>query len=109
MVIYSTTPVVNELIIMIEPFLNMIQGLYLDPSFFPVTIVFVVLVLFSFWQKLARYVFHLSVVYLAFLLFTAISYRITPAFPQEEKGIIVKDSNKLEVLAQPITWLLQGW
>ena len=102
MVIYSTTPVVNEPIIMTEPFLNMIQGLYLDPSFFPVTIVFVVLVLFSFWQKLARYVPHLTVVYLAFLLFTANSYRVTPTFPQEEKKNIVEDSKKLEVLAQPM-------
>ena len=102
MVIYSTTPVVNEPIIMTEPFLNMIQGLYLDPSFFPVTIVFVVLVLFSFWQKLVRYVPHLTVVYLTFLLFTATSYRMTPAFIQEEKKNIVEDSKKLEVLAQPM-------
>ena len=102
MVIYSTTPVVNEPIIMTEPFLNMIQGLYLDPSFFPVTIVFVVLVLFSFWQKLARYVPHLTIVYLAFLLFTAISYRVTPTFPQKEKNNIVEDSKKLDVLAQPM-------
>jgi len=102
MVIYSTTPVVNEPIIMTEPFLNMIQGLYLDPSFFPVTFVFVVLVLFSFWQKLARYVLHLTVVYLAFLLFTANSYRVTPTFPQEEKKNIIEDSKKLNVLAQPM-------
>ena len=102
MVIYSTTLVVNEPIIMTEPFLNMIQGLYLDPSFFPVTFVFVVLVLFSFWQKLARYVPHLTVVYLAFLLFTANSYRVTPTFPQEEKENIVEDSIKLDVLAQPM-------
>ena len=102
MVIYSTTPVVNEPIIMTEPFLNMIQGLYLDPSFFPVTFVFVVLVLFSFWQKLARYVPHLTIVYLAFLLFTAISYRVTPTFPQKEKKNIVEDSKKLDVLAQPM-------
>ena len=102
MVIYSTTPVVNEPIIMTEPFLNMIQGLYLDPSFFPVTFVFVVLVLFSFWQKLARYVPHLTVVYLAFLLFTANSYRVTPTFPQEEKKNIIEDSKKLNVLAQPM-------
>ena len=102
MVIYSTTTVVNEPIIMTEPFLNMIQGLYLDPSFFPVTIVFVVLVLFSFWQKLAQYVPHLSVVYLAFLLFTAYSYRVTSAFSQEEKGNIVEDSKRLEVLDQPM-------
>jgi len=102
MVIYSTTPVVNEPIIMTEPFLNMIQGLYLDPSFFPVTFVFVVLVLFSFWQKLARYVPHLTVVYLAFLLFTANSYRVTPTFPQKEKKNIIEDSKKLNVLAQPM-------
>ena len=102
MVIYSTTPVMNEPIIMTEPFLNMIQGLYLDPSFFPVTFVFIVLVLFSFWQKLVRYVPHLTVVYLAFLLFTATSYRVTPAFPQEEKKNIVEDSKKLDVLAQPM-------
>ena len=102
MVIYSTTPVVNEPIIMTEPFLNMIQGLYLDPSFFPVTIVFVVLVLFSFWKKLVRYVPHLAVVYLTFLLFTATSYRVTPTFPQEEKENIVEDSIKLDVLAQPM-------
>jgi hypothetical protein len=80
----------------------MIQGLYLDPSFFPVTFVFVVLVLFSFWQKLARYIPHLTVVYLAFLLFTATSYRVTPTFPQEEKKNIVEDSKKLDVLAQPM-------
>ena len=102
MVIYSTTPVVNEPIIMTEPFLNMIQGLYLDPSFFPVTFVFIVLVLFSFWQKLARYVPHLTVVYLAFLLFTANSYRVTPTFPKEEKKNIIEDSKKLNVLAHPM-------
>ena len=102
MVIYSTTPVVNEPITMTEPFLNMIQSLYLDPSFFPVTIVFVVLVIFSIWQKLARFVPHLSIVYFAFLLFTATSYRDTPVFPQEEMKNIVEDSNKLEVLAQPM-------
>jgi len=102
MVIYSTTLVVNEPIIMTEPFLNIIQGLYLDPSFFPVTIVFVVLVLFSFWKNLARYVIHLTVVYLAFLIFTATSYRVTPTFPQEEKKNIIEDSKKLDVLAQPM-------
>ena len=102
MVIYSTTPVVNEPIIMTEQFLNMFQGLYLDPSFFPVTIVFVVLVLFSFRQKLSRYVPHLTVVYLAFLIFTATSYRFTPSLPREEKKNIVEDSKKLEVLAQPM-------
>jgi len=103
MVIYSTTPVMNEPIIMTEPFLNMIKGLLLDPSFLPITSVFVVLVIFSFWQNLARYVPHLAVVYFSFLLFTATSYRSTPVFPQEEKKNIVEDSMKLEVMARPIT------
>ena len=70
---------------MTETFLNKIQTLFLDPSFLPVTIVFFVLVLFSFWQKLVRYVPYLAVVYLAFLLFTATSYRPTIVLPQEEK------------------------
>ena len=102
MVIYSTTPVVNEPIIMTEPFLNMIQGLYLDPSFFPVTIVFVVLVLFSFWQKLVRYVPHLTVVYLTFLLFTATSYRVTHGSSDRYFQQDLEDSKKLEVLAHPM-------
>ncbi len=80
----------------------MIQGLLLDPSFLPVTIVFAVLVLFSFWQNLARYVPHLAVVYLAFLLFTATSYRDTPAVPQEEQKNIVEDSMESEAMAQPM-------
>ena len=80
----------------------MIQGLLLDPSFFPVTIIFAVLVLFSFWKKLARYVPHLAVVYLAFLLFTATSYRDTPAVPQEEQKNIVDDSMESQAMPQPM-------
>ena len=102
MVIYSTTPVKNEPIIMTEQFLNMIQSTLLDPSFFPITIIFFLLVLFSFWQKLARYVPHLTIVYLAFLLFTINSYRSTPAFQQEDNNDIVEDSMELEVIAQPL-------
>ena len=102
MVIYSTTPLMIEPIIMTELVLNTIQGLLQDPSFLPVTIVFIMLVVFSFWKKLARYIPHLAVVYLAFLLFTATSHRATPAFPDEEKRNIVEDSMKLEVMAQPM-------
>ena len=102
MVIYSTTLVINEPIIMTEPFFNIIQFLFLDPSILPVTIVFFVLVLFSFWQKLARYVPYLAVVYLAFLLFTATSYRPTLVLPQEEKKNIVDYSTKLKVMDQPM-------
>ena len=97
MVIYSTTPVKNEPIIMTEQFLNMIQSTLLDPSFFPITIIFFLLVLFSFWQKLARYVPHLTIVYLAFLLFTIISYRSNPAFQKEDNNDIVEDSMELEL------------
>ncbi|HIM26723.1 MAG TPA: hypothetical protein EYI98_01780, partial [Candidatus Marinimicrobia bacterium] len=80
----------------------MIQALLLDPSFLPVTIVFAVLILFSFWKNLARYVPHLAVVYLAFLLFTATSYRDTPAVPQEEQKNIVDDSMESQAMAQPM-------
>ena len=100
MVIYSTIPLMIEPIIMIDLVLNTIQTLLQDPSFLPVTIVFIMLVVFSFWQKLARYILHLAVVYLAFLLFTATSHQATQAFPDEEKRNIIEDSMKLEVMAQ---------
>ena len=87
---------------MTELVLNTIQGLLQDPSFLPVTIVFFVLVLFSFWQKLVRYVPYLAVVYLAFLLFTATSYRSTLVLPQKEKKDIVDYSRKLKVGDQPM-------
>ena len=88
---------------MTEQFLNMIQGLLLDSSLLPVTFVFFVLVLFSFWQKLARYVPYLAIVYLAFLLFPLISYRGTPAFQQEDNyNNIVEDSMELEEVPRPL-------
>jgi len=76
----------------------MIQDLLLDPSLLPVTIVFFVLVLFSYWQKLTRYVPHLAIVYLAFLLFTIFSYSDTTAYQQEDNNNIVEDSMELEVM-----------
>ena len=76
----------------------MIQDLLLDPSLLPVTIVFFVLVLFSYWQKLTRYVPHLAIVYLAFLLFTIVSYSDTTAYQQEDNNNIVEDSMELEVM-----------
>ena len=76
----------------------MIQDLLLDPSLLPVTIVFFVLVLFSYWQKLTRYVPYLAIVYLAFLLFTIFSYPDTTAYQQEDNNNIVEDSMELEVM-----------
>ena len=76
----------------------MIQDLLLDPSLLPVTIVFFVLVLFSYWQKLTRYVPYLAIVYLAFLLFTIFLYSDTTAYQQEDNNNIVEDSMELEVM-----------
>jgi len=76
----------------------MIQDLLLDPSLLPVTIIFFVLVLFSYWQKLTRYVPHLAIVYLAFLLFTIFLYSDTTAYQQEDNNNIVEDSMELEVM-----------
>ena len=52
----------------------MILRLISDPSFIPVTIVFALFVLFAYWQNLNKYVVHLSIVYLAFLIVTVMSY-----------------------------------
>ena len=52
----------------------MIQGLLTDPSFIPVTIVFVLFILFAYWQQLNKYVPYLSIVYIAFTIVTALSY-----------------------------------
>ena len=52
----------------------MIQGFLSDPSLIPVTIVFILFILFSYWQNLRKYIIHLSVVYISFLIFTATSY-----------------------------------
>lgn len=52
----------------------MIQGFLSDPSLIPVTIVFILFILFSYWQNLRKYIIHLSIVYISFLIFTATSY-----------------------------------
>ena len=74
----------------------MIQGLLSDPSFIPVTIVFSLFVLFAYWQELNKYVIHLSIVYAAFLLFTAISY--SDYDQVDEKGTFVNKDSSEEVL-----------
>ncbi len=74
----------------------MIQGLLSDPSFIPVTIVFSLFVLFSYWQELNKYVIHLSIVYAAFLLFTAISY--SDYDQVDEKDTFVNKDSSEEVL-----------
>tara|TARA_B100000686_G_C16639055_1_gene888995 strand:+ start:546 stop:1232 length:687 start_codon:yes stop_codon:yes gene_type:complete len=74
----------------------MIQGLLSDPSFIPVTIVFSLFVLFAYWQELNKYVIHLSIVYAAFLLFTAISY--SDYDQVDEKDTFVNKDSSEEVL-----------
>ena len=74
----------------------MIQGLLSDPSFIPVTIVFSLFVLFAYWQELNKYVIHLSIVYAAFILFTAISY--SDYDQVDEKDTFVNKDSSEEVL-----------
>ena len=74
----------------------MIQVLLSDPSFIPVTIVFSLFVLFAYWQELNKYVIHLSIVYAAFLLFTAISY--SDYDQVDEKDTFVNKDSSEEVL-----------
>ena len=74
----------------------MIQGLLSDPSFIPVTIVFSLFVLFAYWQELNKYVINLSIVYAAFLLFTAISY--SDYDQVDEKDTFVNKDSSEEVL-----------
>ena len=74
----------------------MIQGLLSDPSFIPVTIVFSLFVLFAYWQELNKYVIHLSIVYAAFLLLTAISY--SDYDQVDEKDTFVNKDSSEEVL-----------
>ncbi|GIS72099.1 MAG: hypothetical protein CM1200mP10_16760 [Candidatus Neomarinimicrobiota bacterium] len=101
MVIYSTTPIVNELIIMTEPFLNMIQGLYLDPHSFLLPLYLLCWYYFPFGKN-----WHgtFSIYPLFILLFYYLpQFRIESHqhFPKKKKNI-VEDSKKLEVLAQPM-------
>ena len=69
----------------------MIQGLLSDPSFIPVTIVFSLFIFFAYWQKLNKYIMHLSVVYVAFLFFTVLSYS-NNEYVYEEDQLTGKDS-----------------
>ena len=75
----------------------MIQGLLSDPSFIPVTIVFALFVLFSYWQKLNKYIAHLSIIYVAFLVFTAISYRQYDQAEVEDTNLAIEDSYSADV------------
>lgn len=44
-----------------------------DPNFLPITIIFVILVLVAIWQKLDKFIYPLSVVYVIYLIFMIIS------------------------------------
>jgi len=75
----------------------MILRLISDPSFIPVTLVFSLFVLFAYWQNLNKYVVHLSIVYLAFLIVTAISYNELEEDEVADNHIVIEDSSKNDV------------
>ena len=75
----------------------MILRLISDPSFIPVTIVFALFVLFAYWQNLNKYVVHLSIVYLAFLIVTAMSYSELEQDEAADNYIAMEDSSKNNV------------
>lgn len=75
----------------------MILRLISDPSFIPVTIVFALFVLFAYWQNLNKYVVHLSIVYLAFLIVTAMSYNELEEDEVADNHIAIEDSSKNNV------------
>ena len=75
----------------------MILRLISDPSFIPVTIVFALFVLFAYWQNLNKYVVHLSIVYLAFLIVTAMSYNELEEYEVADNHIAIEDSSKNNV------------
>ena len=78
----------------------MIQELLSDPSFIPVTIVFSLFVLFSYWQELNKYVIHLSIVYATFLFFTAISYSDYDQADEKKDIFVNKDSSEEVLLSE---------
>ena len=75
----------------------MILRLISDPSFIPVTIVFALFVLFAYWQNLNKYLVHLSIVYLAFLIVTAMSYNELEEDEVADNHIAIEDSSKNNV------------
>jgi hypothetical protein len=75
----------------------MILGLISDPSFIPVTLVFALFVLFAYWQNLNKYLVHLSIVYLAFLIVTAMSYNELEEDEVADNHIAIEDSSKNNV------------
>ena len=70
----------------------MILGLISDPSFIPVTIAFALVTLFAYWQKLNKYIIHLSIVYLAFIIVTAMSYNSFDNDAVSDPYIAIEDS-----------------
>jgi len=71
----------------------MIIGLISDPSFIPVSIVFALFVLFAYWQNLNNYIIHLSIVYLAFIIVTAISYDEFDKDDVSDANLVLEDSS----------------
>jgi|TARA_B100001996_G_scaffold70791_2_gene51938 hypothetical protein len=71
----------------------MIIGLISDPSFIPVSIVFALFVLFAYWQNLNNYIIHLSIVYLAFIIVTAMSYDEFDKDDVSDANLVLEDSS----------------
>ncbi len=63
------------------------MNLFQDPTFIPITIIFLVLLLVALWQKLDKYIIPLSIVYVVYTVISA--FTIENTFPPE-------------ILAQPV-------
>ncbi len=63
------------------------MNLFQDPTFIPITIIFLILLLVALWQKLDRYIIPLSIVYAIYAVLTA--FTIEKTLPAE-------------ILAQPV-------
>ena len=48
----------------------MIDRLIADPAFLPITIIFLLLVIIAIWQKLDRYIIPLTIVFIVYGVFT---------------------------------------
>ncbi|MCH7612348.1 MAG: DUF2914 domain-containing protein [Candidatus Marinimicrobia bacterium] len=66
------------------------MNLFQDPTFIPITIIFLVLLLVALWQKLDRYILPLSIVYVVYAVYTA--FTIDETIPVETVAQPVDDT-----------------
>ncbi|MFQ6678227.1 MAG: DUF2914 domain-containing protein [Fidelibacterota bacterium] len=50
------------------------MSIFQDPAFLPITIIFLVLLVFALWQKLDKYIIPLFIVYVVYITYTAITF-----------------------------------